>query len=265
MRHASSDLNRMQFHDEGHGYDVFGMNPSDVAIAVRRLRFLYRTYFRVTSHGFEHIPSRGPAILAANHSGMLPIDAAMLYVDVIEHTDPPRVPRSVADTFVPRIPFLSTMFARTGVTGGARSNLHRLLDHGELLMVFPEGTPGIGKPWRERYLLREWRVGHVELAIRHRAPVVPVAVIGAEEQWPQIARVNGIRLFGAPWLPIPLTPVPLPVHYHIHYGQPMALHETWPPECADDPTAVHEAAAVVKAAVTQLIGAGLRERRGVFR
>ena len=265
MRHASTDLDRVQFHDEGHGYDVFGMNARGVALAVRRLRFLYRTYFRVTSHGSEHVPSRGPAILAANHSGMLPFDAAMLYVDVIEHTDPHRVPRPVADMFVPRIPFMSTMLARAGVTGGARPNVHRLLDDGELLMMFPEGTRGIGKPWRERYRLEEWRVGHVELAIRHRAPIVPAAIVGAEEQWPQIARFTGIRLFGAPWLPIPLTPVPLPVHYHIYYGQPIALHETWPPECADDPTAVHEAAALVKAAVTQLIGTGLRERRGVFR
>jgi len=255
----------MQIHDEGHGYDVFGMNASGVALAVRRLRFLYRTYIRVTSHGSEHIPSRGAAILAANHSGMLPFDAAMLYVDVIEHTDPSRVPRPVADTFMSRVPFMSTTFARAGVVGGARRNTHRLLDDGELLMVFPEGVPGIGKPWRERYQLQEWRVGHVELAIRHGAPVVPVAIIGAEEQWPQVARVRGIPLFGAPYLPIPLTPIPLPVHYHIHYGRPIALHETWAPECADDPTAVHAAAALVRAAVTELIGTGLRGRGGVFR
>lgn len=254
----------VQIHDAGHGYDVFGMHPEGVAQALRRFRFLYRTYFRVTSHGPEHIPGSGPAILAANHSGLLPFDGAMLYVDVIEHTDPPRVPRAVADLFVPRLPFMSTMFARAGVIGGARANLHRLLEDGEMLMVFPEGTPGIGKPKRDRYRLQEWRVGHAELAIRHRASIVPVAIVGAEEQWPQLTRLDGFHLFGAPFLPIPLIPFPLPVHYHIHYGRPIALHDSWPPEAADDPVAVHEGAARVKAAVAELIDAGLRGRSGVF-
>jgi 1-acyl-sn-glycerol-3-phosphate acyltransferase len=258
-------LARIKIHDEGNGFDAFGMHPDGVAVSVALLRFLHRKYFRVTSHDASHIPADGPVILAANHSGTLPLDAAMLYADVIQNTDPPRVPRPLADLFVPRLPFISTMFARAGVIGGARANAHRLLDDGELLMVFPEGVPGIAKPFRERYHLKEWRVGHAELAIRHRAPVVPVAIIGAEEQWPQIARITRFHPLGVPHLPIPLTPLPLPVHYHIHYGAPIFLHETWPPEQADDPVALADAAARVKAAVVGLIATGLAGRAGIFR
>lgn len=257
-------IERLSFNDEGHGYDRLGLSPDWVAGGLMSTRFLYERYFRVTAHGAEHIPSSGAAILAANHSGMLPLDAVMLYVDIFENTEPPRVPRFVLDFFVPRLPFVSTFFARTGATSGTRATVRRLLDDGELLVVFPEGTPGIGKPFRDRYHLAEWRVGHAELAIRHRAPVVPVAIIGAEEQWIQATRLEWFHLFGAPFLPLPLNPIPLPVHYHIWYGEPIALHEQYAPDRADDPEVCAKGAAVVRAAVEALIDRGLRERRGIF-
>jgi 1-acyl-sn-glycerol-3-phosphate acyltransferase len=194
---------------------------------------------------------------------MLPLDAAMLYVDVVRQTSPPRGPRAVADLFVARLPFLGSLFSRLGVVGGARANVRRLLASGELLEVFPEGTTGIGKPFRERYRLAPWRVGHAELALRHRAPVIPVAIVGAADQWIQLARLP-LHPFGAPFLPVPLNLVPLPVHYHIHYGAPIALHERWPPESADDPEIVAAGAQLVRDAVAALLEAGLAQRPGVF-
>jgi len=139
-----------------------------------------------------------------------------------------------------------------------------LLERGEMLLIFPEGTVGIGKPFSERYKLQDWRVGHIEFAIRHRSPVVPVAVIGAEEQMPQIARLP-IHLFGSPWLPITATPFPLPTHYHIHYGQPIVFHDRFKPSDADRPDVIDAAALEVKAAVQDLIDQGLEARKGVFR
>jgi 1-acyl-sn-glycerol-3-phosphate acyltransferase len=166
---------------------------------------------------------------------------------------------------VPLLPIMSTFFSRTGAIGGTRENFRKVLDAGELLLVFPEGTEGIGKPFSKRYELQSWRVGHAELAIRHQVPVVPVAVIGAEEQWPQIARLDRVKLFGAPFLPVPATPLPLPVHYHIYYGEPLALHEGLDPFAADDPAVVTAAALRVRDAVAALIERGLAERPGVFR
>ena len=123
--------------------------------------------------------------------------------------------------------------------------------------------PGIAKHFKDRYKLQEWRVGHVELAIRHRAPVIPVAVVGAEEQLPQIGRIP-IKVLAFPFIPLTLTPIPLPVRYHIYYGKPLAFHERFPPEASDDPAVVREAAAEVKAAVQALLDRGLAERKGVF-
>ena len=86
--------------------------------------------------------------------------------------------------FVPALPFIGTIFARGGMVGGSRGNVRALLEAGELLMIFPEGTPGIIKPFHKRYQLQKFRVGHAELAIRHQVPVIPVGIVGAEEQLP---------------------------------------------------------------------------------
>ena len=252
----------LHFHDAGHGYDPFGMHPDFVALGDVIASPLYDRYFRVKSYGAEHIPTTGPAILAANHSGTLPFDGMMLWVDVLRNTHPPRNPRPVADYFVSSLPVVSTLFARSGVVGGSRGNDRALLESGALLMIFPEGTPGIGKLYSQRYQLQDWRKGHAELAIRHSAPIVPVGIVGAEEQMPQIAR---IPVPGpVPYLPVPLTPLPMPVRYHVHYGEPIPTHLDYTPDDADDPERVAEAAARVKTAVQALVDRGLEMREGVF-
>lgn len=256
----------MRLTDLGHGFDEFGLNRDWVGFSMGLMRGLYDHWFRVRSVGSENIPDAGAAILAANHSGTLPFDAMMLWTDVVHNTHPARVPRVVADHFVPNLPFVSTLFARSGAVGGSRANLSRLLERGELVGVFPEGTPGIGKHFRERYQLKTWRVGHVELALKHHAPVVPVGIVGAEEQMPQVARIPvGSKLFGAPYLPITLTPFPLPVRYHVLYGEPIRLHEILGPCSPADPVILERAANIVSGAVRELLDRGLAEREGIFR
>ena len=256
---------RLHFANAGHGFDRFGLHPDFVAMADAIAGPLHERYFRVQSQGSEHIPTTGAAILAANHSGTLPMDGVMIWTDVMRTTDPPRSPRAVADYFVSTLPVVSTLFARCGVVGGSRGNARALLEAGELLLIFPEGTPGIGKRFSQRYQLQDWRVGHCELAIRHRAPVVPVAVVGAEEQMPQIARIPLPRSSPVPYLPVPATPFPLPVRYHIYYGEPLRFDEEYEPDQADDPEIVRVAAERVKSRVQTLIDKGLSEREGVFR
>src|SRR5262245_28026541 len=206
--------------DAGHGFDLFGLHPAGVHRAARLCRIPYQHWFRVESQGGEHLPARGPAILAANHGGMLPIDGAMLWVDVLHKSG--RVARPIADHFVPGLPFVGTLFARAGVVQGSAHNVEHLLARGGLVMLFPEGIAGMAKPPGQKYQLQAWRVGHAELALRSGVPVIPVGIVGPDEQWPELARLP-LHLFGAPWLPVPLTPLPLPVRYHIRYGQPLAL------------------------------------------
>jgi 1-acyl-sn-glycerol-3-phosphate acyltransferase len=263
-RRERERLAQLRIADAGHGYDLFGMHR-DWVLAARALADpLYRRYFRVSSFGAENVPAAGPAILVANHAGTLPLDAAMLCMDVLEHTSPPRMPRCIVDRFVPKLPFVGASFSRFGAVNGTLANVRHLLQEGELCLIFPEGLPAIGKPFSARYELQRWHVGHAELALRLRVPVIPVAVIGSEEQWPQLGRLEWLRPFGIPYLPIPATPLPLPVHYRIHYGTPLELHGA-EPSGELSALAIERAAATTQAAVKALVQQGLATRRGVFR
>ena len=254
---------RTSFHDEGYGFDAFGLHPPTLERALAIGAPIYDHYFRVDSRGAENVPAHGPAILVANHSGVLPMDAAMLCYDVLRHT--PRIPRAIADHFVPRLPLVSALFARLGVVSGAHVNVRRLLERDELLVIFPEGVRGSAKPFGLRYELQRWSVGFAEHAIRHRAPIIPVAIVGAEESWPVVARIRGLRMFGSPYLPIPASPVPLPARYHIHYGEPLHADRGHRYVDAHDPELVTRTAELARAAVARLLAETLAERRGVFR
>lgn len=257
-------MSQLRHTDEGHGYDVFGMHPDWIGLSRGLLRPLYHHYFRVSSYGIENIPQAGPAILVANHAGTVPIDATMICYDVFEHTTPPRMPRAVIDYFVPQLPFVGSFLSRVGAVNGALANVRRLIETDQLCLIFPEGMRAVGKPFSERYKLTQWRVGHAELALRYRIPVVPVAVIGSEEQWLQLGRFERINTFGIPYLPVVATPIPLPVHYHIHYGAPIHFD---PDMASTDPSTeqIEHAAQTTRRALTDLISSGLAARKSLFR
>ena len=258
-------LERMHYHDAGHGYDPFGLHPDFVRFGAGLTKWPYEHYFRVISRGAERIPESGACILAANHSGNLPIDGMMLWHDVIRNTEPPRVARGIADHFVPALPFVGTLFARGGMVGGSRGNVRSLLNNGELLMIFPEGTPGIIKPFSKRYKLQKFRVGHAELAIRNSTPILPVGIIGAEEQLPSVFASRRLgKMFGIEAVPIPIVPLPLPVRYRIFYGDLITEHLNRDSSEADDPKVVEALAHKVQHAVDALLQEGLRERTGIF-
>lgn len=265
MRHLRSEpaaTPEPAFHDEGHGYDVFGYDPRARRWAIDHLRWVAEHYFRVRSSGAEQIPATGPAILVANHGGALPIDAALVAIDVDRTTG--RVVRPIVDRFVPTLPLVSTWFARIGAVVGTHVNVAHLLARGAVIAIFPEGAQGIAKPARERYQLKEWRVGHAELALRHRAPIVPVAVLGSEEAWPVLGRITRLRRFGVPFLPVPATPLPLPLRHVLFYGAPLALHDGLPADAADRPELVAAAAERVRAALASLLADARRARAGRF-
>ncbi len=255
---------QVQVDDAGHGFDPFGMSHDGVLMGVLATRFLYERWFRVDSHGVDRIPAEGPVVVAVNHSGMLPLDALMIAADVIRQGPTGRVARVAMDHFVPDLPFVASVFTGAGGFGGSRGNSHAILARGGLLLVFPEGVPGIGKPFSRRYQLQPFREGHAEIAIQHQAPIVPCAVIGAEEQWPQLLKIPFVKAFGAPYLPVPATPLPLPVRYHLWYGDPIDVPGRFAPDDAHDPQAVHALAREVQAAVAALIAHGLEQREGLF-
>ena len=243
-------------------YDRFGFSPSAVRAAFPVMHALYRYYFRVTSSGHEHVPSAGPAILAGNHGGLLPFDGAMTVVDLFLHTDPPRLTRAIVERWAGTLPWVNIFYARVGQVIGTRENFANLLADGQSVLVFPEGVDGIRKPITQRYRLRRFHVGFVEQALLARAPIVPVAVIGADDQTPILYDIKPLaRRLGLPVAPItptfpwlgPLGLLPYPVRYRIVYGEPLNFHERFGPEGASDTRLVRYLANQVRRTVQMLV------------
>lgn len=243
-------------------YDRFGMAPETARRAFPIFHALYRFWFRVRSEGWEHLPSHGPVVLASNHGGLLPFDGAMLVVDALLHTDPPRLARAVVDRWAGELPWVNVFYARVGQVVGTRTNVADLLGDDQMVLVFPEGMEGIRKPVTHRHRVQGFRVGFVEEALRAGAPIVPVGVVGPEDQSPilfdakPLARRLGLPFFPVtptfPWLG-PLGLLPYPVPYRIRYGEPLRFHERFGPEDADDARLVQYLARQVRREVQHLV------------
>jgi 1-acyl-sn-glycerol-3-phosphate acyltransferase len=210
------------------------------------LRPLYRDWFRVECRGLSNLPSSGPALVVANHSGTIAVDAEMLSLAI--HDDHPagRYLRLLGADLVFRMPFLSEFARKSGATMACDADVDRLLATGELVGVFPEGFKGVGKLYRDRYKLQRFgRGGFVAAALRAGTPIVPVAIVGAEEIYPMIANLKpAARLLGLPYFPItptfpwlgPLGLVPAPAKWLIEFCEPI---DTTPYlGQADDPAVV---------------------------
>jgi 1-acyl-sn-glycerol-3-phosphate acyltransferase len=219
-------------HDAGFGTDTFGTEPDMLGFGYAIGYWLHRHYFRVVSSGHDHLPKRGAGVVVGNHSGVLPFDAVMLGTDIFRFTDPPRLLRYMVDYFVYQVPFLGTFFRSLGQMPGTRRNFDGLVEEGHLVGIFPEGAEALGKPVHRRYELYPFSHGHVELAARHRVPVIPFGLVGAEEQMTMVADIKPLaRALRLPYFPVtktfpwfgPLGLLPKPVRYFIHYGEPMEI------------------------------------------
>ena len=253
--------------------DEFGFDPQWTESFLSVFELLYRDYWRVETTGVENVPATGRALLVANHAGVLPWDGTMIKTAVFaEHPHPRHVRALVASMFL-GMPVLSWFLRRTGQTVGHPDDTRRLLERDELVLVFPEGVRGTGKNFKDRYRLRRFgRGGFVATAIRSRAPIIPVSVVGSEEIYPMVADVAPLaRFFGLPYFPVtpfwpwlgPVGMIPLPSKWRIQFHA--AIHvEEYPPEAADDQNLVMALADEVRNTIQEGIYDNLRLRRGVF-
>ncbi|HET9627044.1 MAG TPA: lysophospholipid acyltransferase family protein [Kofleriaceae bacterium] len=252
-------------HENEFGYDEFGLSRTSFRGAARVARWLYRHYFRAQAFGVEHIPATGRVLFVSNHSGQLPFDGLVIGSACFLEPPQPRLVRSMVEYFVPTVPFASYLLARWGQITGTPENCRRLLAAEEAVLVFPEGARGISKPFSRRYQLAEFGTGFMRLALEMQAPIVPIAVIGAEEQAPAINVKPLARLLGSPSFPVvpypPFFPLlPLPVKYRLYFGEPIQM--TGDPD--DDDDVLADKARVVKNRIQTMIHHGLRERQHVF-
>lgn len=245
-----------------YGVDPFGFNLDYALSAVGPFVWLYKNYFRCETHGIERVPA-GRVLLVSNHGGQLPIDGSMICIAMLTEARPGRVVRAMVEKWVPSLPFVSTFFARVGQIVGTPENCRRLLEKDEAILVFPEGLKGMSKLYSEAYQLQSFGLGFMRLALEMKAPIVPIAVIGNEEQAPAFANVKPLaKLLGFPAFPVTPQglPIPLPTKYRLYFGEP--LHFTGSAD--DDDAELQKKVAVVKSAIASMLERGLKARKNVF-
>jgi 1-acyl-sn-glycerol-3-phosphate acyltransferase len=242
-------------------------------LAIPLLRPLYDKYFRIEVRGMENVPSHGGALLVANHSGTIPVDATMTQIALHDHHPAQRHLRMLAADLVFSVPVVGQLARKTGATLACNEDAERLLADGELVGVWPEGFKGIGKPFSERYKLQRFgRGGFVTAALRAGVPIIPCSIVGAEEIYPLIANVPTLaRLLGLPYVPItPTFPllgflglVPLPSKWIIEFGEPIETDKIGS-AAAEDPMLVFNLTDQVREVIQQTLYKLLLARRSVF-
>jgi 1-acyl-sn-glycerol-3-phosphate acyltransferase len=254
----------------GRAYDEFGLSPRITRRALAFFKLLYKYWFRVESSGHAVIPEKEGAILAANHGGLLPFDATMIVVDGVLAGRPPRLVRTVVDRWAGTLPFVNVFYARVGQVVGSRDNVRELLRLKQLVLIFPEGMAGVRKRAADRYVLQPFHLGFVEESLRHRVPIIPVAVVGADDQAPVLWDVQPLaKLLGLPFFPItptfpllgPLGLLPYPVRYEIAYGEPFRFYDEYPPEALEDPHAVRYMTEQVRRRIQEMVDQRVLDRR----
>jgi 1-acyl-sn-glycerol-3-phosphate acyltransferase len=242
----------------------------DCASAARWLGYLRATlgrYFRPEVIGADNLPA-GRALIVGCHSGVLPYDAACTLLGVHDATG--RFARAVGDDLFGRLGVVENFLRRQGAVVGRQDVITQLLRNGHLVLLFPGGSRDMERPYlTQRYSVlphrgfAAGRGGYIKVALRAHAPIVPLAVVGAEEAHVMLANLPPVaRALSLPLFPVLLFPFPLPVKLYIRFGAPIVLPGT--AADADDQRRVDQLNTMVRRRVQRLIDDTLARRRGII-
>jgi 1-acyl-sn-glycerol-3-phosphate acyltransferase len=261
--------------DAARALDDWGRSEAVVRLADPVLDFYYRYWFRVEHEGLENVPSTGGALLVSNHSGALPPDAPMIMQAIRRDHPSPRPLYMLGEHWFKGYPFVGMLANKIGLVPAHPRNAQRLLrDEGRLALVFPEGQKGSRKVLWQRYHLRRFgRGGFIRTAMRSAVPIVPIAVVGAEEAMPIFGHVRPLqRLTGLIYFPFnhafpqfgPLAAAMyLPAKFKIRFLEPIPM-DGYPPEAIDDAALVQNLAEEIRARIQTELDDLLATRRSVW-
>ncbi len=242
--------------------DPWGFNLDLCEGTLRKLMPLYRSYFRVRVFGQENIENK-PYIIVSNHTGQLPIDGMLLTIALAIDIQPPRILRAMIERFMAQLPFLGDLTAQTGSILGDRANCEYLIDHGESILVFPEGVRGVSKNTPDYYKLSSFSQGFYRIALQKKTPILPVCVIGAEEMFPLVFHAKKLAsFFKLPSMPISANLIPLPSPIDIYIGKEISIPEHMNSESSDKD--IKENVFHIENTIKRMIIHGLANRRPFF-
>ncbi|GIL16043.1 MAG: glycerol acyltransferase [Chloroflexota bacterium] len=253
--------------------DEWGMDQEFIDAIRPLLDFMYNKYWRVSMTGLENIPDDGRALLVSNHSGQLPFDGAMIGSGILQHHPASRMMRALYANWFPTLPFVSDLLTKTGQVMANDENAERLLTQDHLVAVFPEGYKGVGKLYKDRYhLARFGRGGFARIALKTKTPLIPVAVVGAEETYISLYKSQTMaKLIGFPYFPIsptfpllgPLGLIPLPTKWYIDIGEPIRTDE-YPDDSENNLMLISQLTDQTRDTVQNMINDRLRQRKSIF-
>ncbi len=253
--------------------DEFGMDEVVLLRSRALLDFLLQRYWRVEISGLGALPAPGPCLFVANRSGLLPYDGLAIAHVLAAQQPEAGQPRFLVADWLITLPFVQSYLARLGGVRACRENAERLLSQGQRVIAFPEGQQGAAKVFRKRYRLQRFgRGGVVRLAIERGVPLVPVAVVGAEEIHPILFKVGApARALGLPFLPVtPTFPalglfgfLPLPSKWGIHFGAPLPI-ESLGPDDARDELLVARLTEELRQSIQSLLDEHLKDRKSIW-
>ncbi len=253
--------------------DEFGTDTALLDRLEPIAKWFHDHYFRVESRGLEHIPETGRGLLVANHSGTLPYDGMMVVTAIrFQHPSARRL-RVLVENFMYHLPYLGIFMARVGAVRACQENALRLLQRDNLTLVFPEGVKGVGKLFKKRYRLQRFgRGGAVKLALTSGAPIIPVAIVGAEESMPLMSKVGWLaKPLGLPYIPVtptlpllgPLGLIPYPTKWFIDFAEPIDVTQ-YGPDAVNDRVLVNRLNEQVRATIQDMVNQRLATRKSVF-
>lgn len=246
------------FNYYGRHEDPWGL---DIEKARKTLRFLwplYKDYFKVRIFGKENVPTK-QVMAIANHSGQIAIDALLLTIAFAVDIEPPRILRSLVERFFTSLPWVNMISTQSGAVLGHRKNCEELLKRGESVLVFPEGVSGVAKSTTEYYQLQIFTRGFFRMALQNPVPILPIAIIGAEEIFPYVYQAKSLaKILGLPALPISPLYIPMPSPVDIYIGKPYELPNL-SPDAPDD--AIDEHVKALSLSIKEMMNEGLKNRR----
>jgi 1-acyl-sn-glycerol-3-phosphate acyltransferase len=242
--------------------DPWGFSLETCEQALRRLIPLYRYYFKVRLFGKENLTDEA-YIVVSNHSGQLPLDGMLMNMAFVLELDNPRILRGMVERFMVQLPFLADLSAQTGSILGDRANCQYLLDHGESILVFPEGVRGTSKSTVDYYRVQPFTQGFYRIALQKHTRILPAAVVGAEEMFPFVWQARAVaKALGMPALPLSANYWPLPSPVDIHLGKPLDVPIDLSPDAPEKD--IKEQVLKVEGQVKRLLAVGLKHRRPFF-
>lgn len=239
--------------------DPWGFNLDLCEKTLRKLVPLYRSYFKVRVFGAENVQDHS-YLVTSNHTGQIPLDGMLITIAFLLDVSPPRVLRAMVERFMAQLPFIGDFTAQTGSILGDRANCAYLIDHGESILVFPEGVRGVSKSTPDFYKLRHFSEGFYRIALQKKTPILPVCVVGAEEMYPFVFHSKKIaKMLKVPALPLTANLIPLPSPIDIYIGKEIPIPAHLGPEATDKD--IKENVYHIENTIKRMLISGLKNRR----